>query len=88
MTKASLPTSYPPRSKGKLRVMARRLRMGLPLFHPLDAPMPPRFGVLAMRFRNGIDGRGGMVMRAAGGSLVKVEGYRWAPRGLAQFRKR
>jgi hypothetical protein len=31
------PTDFPPGSPGKLEVMAERLRLGLPLSHPLDA---------------------------------------------------
>jgi transposase len=31
------PTDFPPGSPGKLEVMAERLRLGLPLFHLLDA---------------------------------------------------
>ncbi len=32
------PTHHPPRSEGKLRVLAARAARRLPLFHPLDAP--------------------------------------------------
>jgi hypothetical protein len=31
------PTAFPPGSPGKAAVMAERLRLGLPLSHPLDA---------------------------------------------------
>lgn len=47
------PTNYPPRSPGKLRILALRARLGLPLFHPQDAPLAEGEVLLAETRRNG-----------------------------------
>lgn len=45
------PTNYPPGSKGKIRVMSARYRLGRKIFHPFDArylgdPRPRRWAKL------------------------------------------
>jgi hypothetical protein len=55
------PTDAPPGSRRKVRVLALRARLGLELFHPLDARASDRLG-----FRPGKNpGPNGDVFRAA-----------------------
>jgi hypothetical protein len=75
MSEPTCPTHFPPRSPGRIRVYAERAALGLPIFNDNDAPMPERVAVLALRTRNGIDSRGGLLHLLGNGLVVELESY-------------
>jgi hypothetical protein len=79
MTTPLQPTAQPPRSAGKLEILAARAALGVPLHVPGDAGLADNVGLLAGRSRNGAGTYcAALVLRDAGGAEI-LEAYSRAP---------